>query len=447
MSLLEQIKNFKNKKKSLLFTTPSHAQGGFVDSDSMEFLGKKVFECDFSEIEGFDNLRHPENTLKTLLAELTKIYGSKQTFILTNGSSSGILAAMLSVLKDNDRVIIARNCHISVTNGLILTGAVPAWILPEYDKKWGVFNAISPDSVKKAIENNPDAKAVILTSPTYEGIFSDIEKIAKITHEAGMKLIVDEAHGALLPFGNFKTRPAIDLGADISVQSLHKTAGALTPAAVLHIGKNSEIAPETVQNALNLINTTSPSYPVMLSVENTVKYLASNEGKKAINDLQNKIFELAGGLCADFEVYCGNNDPTKILFRAKNANAGKIAEFLNNECAIEEEFTNGRALLFITGIGTTSEKLEALFGVLNRLKPSQNADKEDFYANYRLPEYVMRPKDAFYAKKERIFAANASGKVAAEPILNYPPGIPVLVPGERICGQISGFAREISAVV
>lgn len=120
---------------------------------------------------------------------------------------------------------------------------------------------------------------------------------------------------------------------------------------------------------------------------------------------------------------------------------------MNNECAIEEEFTNGKALLFITGIGTTSEKLETLFNVLKHLKPSQNADKEDFYANYRLPEYVMRPKDAFYAEKERICAANASGKVAAEPILNYPPGIPVLVPGERICGQISEFAREISAVV
>lgn len=447
MSLSEQIKSFQKWKKSLLFTTPSHSQGAFIDDESKKQLGKGVFECDYSEIEGFDNLRQPEGILKELLDNLTNIYGSKQTFILTNGSSSGILASMVALLRDNDKVIIPRNCHISVTNGLILTGAIPVWIMPEYDSEWGVFKGITADSVKTAIEQNPDAKALIITSPTYEGLFSEIAEISKITKKANIPLIVDEAHGALLPFGDFKSKPAIHCGADISVQSLHKTAGALTPAAVLHLGKNSTIEPETVQNALNLINTTSPPYTLLLSVENTVKFLASPDGKRSISELQAEIKTLSQELPQDFEIYSNSNDPTKILFKVNNADADKIAQYLNNECNIEEEFTNGKSLLFITGIGTRKEKLRKLFDVLKDINIETSAPKIDFYDSYKIPEYVMRPKDAFFAPKKKCNPMDAIGQIAAEPILNYPPGIPIVVPGEKIQMKMADFEKSLKVLV
>lgn len=447
MSLERQIKKFKNAEKKLLFTTPSHAQGNFIPEKSKNMLGEKVFECDFSEIEGFDNLRKPEGILNDLLAEFSEIYSSKRTFILTNGSSSGLIAAMLAVLKDNDKVIVARNCHVSVTNGLVLTGAVPVWILPEFDPQWGIFKGITADSVKNALNSHPDAKAVILTSPTYEGLFSELEEISKLTKNAQIPLIVDEAHGALLPFGDFCSKPAIHCGADVSVQSLHKTAGALTPAALLHVGYESLISAESIQNALNLINTTSPSYPLMLSVEQTVKFLASSEGFEAVSALQNEIKRLSGLLPAGYEVYSGFNDPTKILFRINGKNAYEIAEILNNKCAIEEEFTNGKSLLFITGIGTDNFRLRKLFEVLSEIRGVSSVQENEFSFDFSLPKCAIRPRDAFFAQKSLIPAKNAIGKVAAQALLHYPPGIPVLVPGELVNPLASKLFDEIECVL
>ena len=432
MSLEGQIKNFYNNKNPLLFTTPSHSQGDFIPESSKKLLGEKVFKCDFSEIEGFDNLRAPEGILKELLCEFSEIYSSKSTFMLTNGSTSGILAAMLSVLKNGDKVIIARNCHVSVTNGLVLTGAVPVWIMPEYDAEWGIFKGITAKNVQSAIKGHPEAKAVILTSPTYEGVFSEVEKISKLTQDAGIPLIVDEAHGSLLPFGEFGSKPAILCGADISIQSLHKTAGALTPAALLHVGKNSLISPDSVQDSLNLINTTSPSYPLMLSMENTVKFLASNAGREAVFALQSEISRLCNEIFANFDVFSGGNDSTKILIRPKRFNAWKLAEYLNKNCKIEEEFTNGKSLLFITGIGTDFTKLRRLFSVLRDIDADLGSPEPDSVCLYEIPEYAMSPRAAFFAEKTECRAENASGKIAAESLQLYPPGIPFVVPGEKI---------------
>ncbi len=451
MSLFEHILKFGKEKIEgkgrLLFTTPTHSQGEFIDKNSKKLLGKKVYECDYSEIEGFDNLRCPEGILKNLQTKLAEIYKSKATFILTNGSTSGILAAMLATLKENDKVIIARNCHISVYNGLVLTGAKPVWVMPKYNPAWDIYEEVTPESIQDAANENPDAKAVILTSPTYEGVLSNISAVSKIVKKAEMTLIVDEAHGALLNFGDFKSKPAILSGADISIQSLHKTAGALTPAALLHVA--DAVDEDKIQSALNLINTTSPSYPLMLSIENTVNFLDSDKGRNYIKSLLKNIEKHSDILQKDslFKIYRNNNDPTKILFKKESVNAQKIAEYLNKK-GIEEEFSNNKSLLFITGVGTTDKKLRKLFTALNKLNSFPEARGTDIscvipaVADMTVQQTALTPKEAYYKESVTVSIQEAIGEIAAEPVLKYPPGIPLILPGECINNELIPFINK-----
>lgn len=367
MSLIKKIKDYYKTNKTLLFTTPSHSQGEFINETSKEMLGEKFFKCDFSEIEGFDDLRNPKGILKEVQNKISKVYSSKQSFMLTNGSTSGIVTLMLTTLKDNDEVLIARNCHVSVYNGLVLTGAKPVWIVPDYDKEWDIYKGITPLQVENHLKENKNIKAMILTSPTYEGFFSNIEAISSVTSKYNVKLIVDEAHGALLNFGDFKVKPAILCGADASVQSLHKTAGAPNPCALLHISQNSSIKPKEVQDALNLTNTTSPSYPLLLAIEATVDFLDSKVGRNKVEELLSNIETFKKSLKAAC-LYEGTNDTTKLLIKFQNINSLDAAEILNNNYKIEEEFSNNKAMLFITGIGTTERKLKKLSESLNDIE-------------------------------------------------------------------------------
>ncbi len=431
MSIIKRIQDYYKNDESLLFTTPSHSQGAFIPEDSKNLLGEKFFKSDFSEIEGFDNLRKPTGIIKDLQKKISKIYQSKQSFLLTNGSTSGVIAAMLAVLKPKDKVLVARNCHVSVYNGLVLTGAEPIWFLPEYDKNWGIYKGVKEEDIKDLISQNKDIKAVILTSPTYEGLYSDIQNISKLVKKHNIKLIVDEAHGALTNFAEFKTKPAILYGADISVQSLHKTAGAPNPCAIMHLSKRTDIPKEKIQNALNLINTTSPSYPLMAAIEGTINYLSSDAGKNEINTLITEINSLKKHCNENIEIYDGFNDPTKILLKFKDTNCEKIAEILNHNYKIEEEFSTCSYLLFITGIGTTKDKLNKLFETINQIKYRKTKQKIEKF-EYKLPQRILTPQEAFFKESKKTHKNKAINEVSAELVTKYPPGIPIIIPGEKI---------------
>lgn len=434
MSIIKKIKDYYKSNKSLLFTTPTHSQGSFIIPDAQDILGSQYFKSDFSEIDGFDNLRAPQDTIKAVLEQISQIYHSKYSFMLTNGSTSGILAAMLSVLKNNDKVLIARNCHISVYNGLVLTGARPLWFLPDADEQWGIYKGITAKDIEKYFESENDIKAVIITSPTYEGIFSDIKNISEICKKNSAILIVDEAHGALLNFADLGSKPAILSGADISIQSLHKTAGAINPAALMHIADSSPVKPESVQNALNLINTTSPSYPLMADIEATVKYLNSSAGKEHITNLLQQIEIFKTCLSQNISCYSENNDKTKLLLRFNGCNALDIAEILNTKYNIEEEYSTQKALLFITGIGTTPEKLKKLSEALFNISDENFESHADCTnpLNLTLPVMKYTPGAAYQLDSKIIDKDSAQGCICAECIMKYPPGIPLLLPGELI---------------
>lgn len=437
MSIIKFIEEFRKTNRTL-FTTPSHGQGDFIAPLAQKYLGNKFFSCDYSEIEGFDNLSNPKGIIKSIQDYAARVYESKSTFFLTNGSSSGIIAAMYALLTKGDKVLIARNCHRSVYNGLILTGAIPIWIMPQYNKDWGIFEGINIDYLEEVLNKNRDIRVFIITNPTYEGTMSDISRVSAVCKKYNVKLIVDEAHGALWNFHKSLGTPALLQGADIVVQSLHKTAGALNPSALLHIGEKSTIEPRHVQEALNLITTTSPSYPLLVNIESTIKYLDSEKGKFKIYDLVKNVNRLIRSLktIPNLEVYSNNNDSTKILVKVTNLSGFELSDILFNKYKVEDELANEKSVLFLTGLGTTKAKLKKLEKVLfdlcaNNIKITESDKSFQHYTPVE-PRVRYIPSIIWEKPCREVALKYSLSRVCMEYIGDYPPGIPVLLPGEVI---------------
>ncbi len=436
MSIINFIEKFKKLNRTL-FTTPSHGQGDFVAPLSLKLLGHKFFTCDYSEIEGFDNLASPIGIIKSAQDKAAEIYDAKATFFLINGASSGIVASMFAILKRGDKVLISRNCHKSVYNGLVFSGAVPIWLMPQYNRDWGIFEGINIDYLEEMLAKNRDIKAFIMTNPTYEGVMSDIYQISNICKKYNVILIVDEAHGALWNFHKALGTPALFQGADIVIQSLHKTAGALNPSALLHIGKNSPLGTKAIQQALNLINTTSPSYPLLVNIEATIDYLNSEKGKLYLYELVKNINRLIRSLKAipNLEVYSYNNDITKILVKVTNMSGYELSDILYEKYGIEDEMANEKSVLFLTGLGTTKLKLKKLEKAMidicaNNIKISE--DKPPKHYEPVEPRIKYTPAMVWGREYKEVDLKYALSRVSMELIADYPPGVPILLPGEVI---------------
>lgn len=362
MDLINLIKKFKRPH---LFTTPSHSGKGF--GEFAKLVGQKIFQYDFSEVDGFDNIRNPEGIFKKSQEKAAQIYDAQTSFYLYNGSTSGILALMLATLNEDDKVLIPRNCHISVLNGLILSKAEGVFLEPEYDTDFGVAKAIEPRMIKQKLDKNQDIKVAIITNPTYEGNVSDIKAIAQICQERDVILIVDEAHGALWNFSEKLPTPAIKLGADATVQSLHKTAGALTQSSILHVAKDSKINPQKVQKTLNLINSTSPSYLLLASIENSIDFLNSQKGQKKLDRTIENILKTREKLSKIHNVeILKNEDFTKIFIKINGLNGYELSEKLS-ELNIEDELANDNGVMLLCGIGTTEKKLNTLIKAIEKI--------------------------------------------------------------------------------
>ena len=334
-------KLIRSSFKNILFTTPSHAQKFFLFKKF-----RHVYKYDVSETD----THSPQEMLCEAESNASKIYGTKQTKFLTNGSSSGIIGAILSCVNEGDKVLVWRNAHRCHHNAIKLAGAIPVY----YDlplNEFGVTTAFT--TPKKYI--NESIKAIIVTSPTYEGYVSDIKNIKSVCEKFGTYLIVDEAHGALYPFSEELPQTAIPY-ADFTVQSLHKTAGGLNPTALLHVNCDIELK-------LDMITTTSPSYPLLMTIENNINYLASKRGKKEINKLINNLKELRKDL-TDYQF--GSDDITKILIKKEGLTGYKLSEKLY-ELGIEDEKTNEVSTMLLTGIGTKKDKLEKLKFALKKI--------------------------------------------------------------------------------
>ncbi len=447
MSIIKFVKKFKKINRTL-FTTPSHSQGAGAAPEVASMLGRKFFSCDYSEAEGFDNLSRPVGIIKLAQDNAAKIYNAKSAFFLTNGSTSGIVAAMNAILNRNDKVLICRNCHKSVYNGLVITGAVPIWFMPYYNRDWGIYDPINIDYLEEMLRKNKDIKLFIMTNPTYEGVISDVNRIANICKKYNVKLLVDEAHGALWNFHRALGVPAILDGADIVVQSLHKTAGALNPSAILLIGNDSDISPRQIQESLNLITTTSPSYPLLINIEGTINYLNSEKGRAKISELVKNINRCVRTLrdIPNLEVYTYNNDVTKILVKLTNVSGFELSNILFEKYNIEDELANEKSVLFLTGIGTTKSKLKKLEKALTEICSDNikiTESGEDTNMLYTVEPRVKYTPALVWNKPYREVELKYSiSRVAMEVITNYPPGVPVLLPGEVIKKEHLDFLKD-----
>lgn len=433
MHITRKIKNII-KAKPILFTTPGHMQGFHSMGEFVGLFGREVFKGDFAEIEGMDNLQNPQDVILKSLQNAAEIYDVKNTFYLVNGSTSGILALMLATARRGEKVLVARNAHKAVINALILSGADPVWVETGWDEEWNIPTGINSRLIEQKLEENPDIKSLWLTSPTYEGVITDIKPIAELCRAKNILLIVDEAHGALWPFSDKLPSSAVHCGADACVQSLHKTGSCLNQGAVLHLSKDSKILAEAVQQALNIINTTSPSYLLLSSIEASIEYLNSGSGRKALNQLINNINAMKTRLKQNTDiVFLENSDLTKIFFGIKNVCAQKLSDFLEEKYSIEVELNNEAGLLAIAGIGTTEKTLKTLETAIKQADKelSKNNVKKEIRP-YIYPKKIITPSQAFALDSKIVSPKEAIGHICKESIVQYPPGIPLIIPGERI---------------
>ena len=330
------ISLFKRKNRKVLFTTPSHSQSFFIVNKLRQF-----YKFDISETDAHDPV--------TALAEAEKwaagVYGSKYTKFLTNGSTSGIIVAVLACVKPGEKVLVWDKAHPCHLNAVKLAGGEPVFYELPFIDEWGVYGAFDISTL-----NSDEVSAIIVASPSYEGIVSDISLISDICRKKNIKLIVDEAHGALYPFSEKLPQTSIGI-ADFTVQSLHKTAGGLNPTALLH---SREIDPTT---ALNMINTTSPSYPLLMSIEANIRFLNSKRGRKKLDDLIETI-KILRAKCKNVEFY--GDDITKILIKKEGLTGFELSENLFDEHNIEDEKTNSVSTMLLCGIGTSKKKIEKL---------------------------------------------------------------------------------------
>lgn len=344
MSLIQLL---RKKTQNTLFTTPSHSGKFYIFNKFKQF-----YKYDISETD----THNPQNALKNAQIRAAEIYGTNYTYFLTNGSTSGIIASVLACTQAGDNILIHNDAHKSHLNAVKLGGCNPIFYDLPKDEKWGVYKKNTVENLEPYLKTNK-IKAVIITSPTYEGFVSDIKAIKELCHTYGAFLITDEAHGALYPFSPNLPQSAVKIS-DFTIQSLHKTAGGLNPTALLH--SNCSIDP---QSALDMINTTSPSYPLLATIEANINFLNSQKGRKKIDELIQNIKSLKAS-CTNIEF--GGDDTTKLLIKSKKINGTMLSEMLFNE-GIEDERNNNQSVLLLCGIGTDIKKLDRLKKVLKKL--------------------------------------------------------------------------------
>lgn len=424
-------------------------------------------EIDVTEVEGTDDLHDPEGIILKSMEKTAELYGSYFCRYVVNGSTCGILSAVYAFTERGDRVLAARNCHKSVYNAINLCGLLPVYVTPEYDGEFSVNGSISPALVEKALNQYPDIKLCVLTSPTYEGVVSDISAISKILHEKNIPLVVDEAHGAHLGFSEYFPKGAIKSGADCVIHSTHKTLPCLTQTAMVHIceglwrGKELNDACRKLGEALGIFETSSPSYVLMSSIDQCMDYLSENKGKvfegyeKLLKDFSEKAKALK-----HIKILCKGKDTKenhksfygfdsgKLVISLKNTvlRGAELEKILREKYKIQTEMTSLNYCVAMTSFCDSEEGFDMLFNALSDIDFEYGADKTSVYEN-RMSGKIIQPPVSIYealkCKKEEISFEKAVGRICGEYIFAYPPGIPILAPGELITKELT---EEVAAL-
>lgn len=484
------------KKEDLLVTrlrnygksdqVPCHMPGHKRNQESwLTFDFPNPFSIDITEIDGFDNLHHPEGILKESMEWASEVYGSDKTWYLVNGSTCGILSSICGTVRPGGRILMSRNCHKSAYHGVILMDAKVSYIYPQIIEDMGIQGGILPEDVENSLDRYPDTEAVLIVSPTYDGIVSDVEKIAKIVHAHGIPLIVDEAHGAHFSFGNgVFPKSAIQCGADLVIQSVHKTLPSFTQTALLH-GQKGRIDIDRVERYLQMFQTSSPSYIFMAGIEQCI-YEMSQNGKDAMAQfwkrlmllrkrLENlRVLRILGEINSGLNEYSvsGNLkngvygiDLSKLVISCrgcrKNLSGEQLGDWLRRDYGIEMEMCGADYAVAILTYMDSQENLDRLADALleideslekNRLAEEASESSVEMVREktfvtigkpeenncwiWEQPDIRKKPSEAANLQSESLLLEQCEGRISAEFIYLYPPGIPIVTPGECITEMI-----------
>lgn len=431
------------------FDVPGHKRGR-GNPELTEFLGEKCVGIDVNSMKPLDNLCHPVSVIHEAEILAAEAFGAAHAFLMVGGTTSSVQSMVLSNCKRGDKIILPRNVHRSVINALVLCGAVPLYINPDIDQRLGISLGMKREQVARAIAENPDAVAVLVNNPTYYGVCSDLKAIVDMAHEAGMVCLADEAHGTHFYFGENMPVSAMAAGADMAAVSMHKSGGSLTQSSMLLTGP--DISEGHVRQIINLTQTTSGSYLLMSSLDISRRNLALR-GRQIFRKVtemadyaREEINAIGGYYAFGKELINGDSvydfDPTKLSVHTRDIGlAGiEVYDILRDEYDIQIEFGDIGNILAYLSIGDRSQEVERLVSALAEIHRRYKTDGSGLLSQeYIDPEVVMSPQDAFYAKKKSVPIQESAGYVCSEFVMCYPPGIPILAPGERITPEILAY--------
>ena len=450
MPIYEALREYKNNR-IVSFDVPGHKQGR-ATTQLTAFLGKDCMSVDVNSMKPLDNLCHPTSVIKESMELAAAAFGAAHAFFMVNGTSSAVQTMVMSVCKHADKIIMPRNVHRSAINALILSGAQPIYVDPKMNSELGISLGMTVEGVQKAIEEHPDAKAVLVNNPTYYGICSNLPEIVRIAHQAGMKVLVDEAHGTHFYFGSNLPVNAMSAGADMAAVSMHKTGGSLTQSSLLLLGEG--VNHDYVRQIINLTQTTSASYLLMSSLDIARANLAINGQmifKKVVDIVtyaREEINRLGGYYAFADEIVDGNSvyafDTTKLSIHTRNIGlAGiEVYDLLRDDFGIQIEFGDIGNILAIISVGDRHQDIERLIAALAEIKRIYQKSPTGLYDHeYIDPKVELTPQAAFYAPKVSLPLERTEGCICGEFVMCYPPGIPILAPGERITKDILDYIR------
>ncbi len=435
------------------FHIPGHTKGSGTLPDFRKLVGKKALALDTTdEFDGLGTLHPATGPIKEAQELAAKAFGAKKTFFLLNGSTAGNLALAMGLTKKGQRILTNRNCHRSVLTGMIISGAEPLWLIPERFEEWGIWGNITPESIEKQLNENNDISMVWITNPTYEGVVSDIKSISAVCKKYNVPLIVDEAHACLWNFNKHLPTPALKLGADAVVHSLHKTGGSMSQSSMLHIAEDSMLDAEAVEKALKLLHTTSPSIMLLASLDAARANLDSPRGRNQLNRavenakyLRREIdkMEHIHHLKPDFGYM---TDVTKVFIKADGLSGKRLESILEIDFNIEVESASDAGLLVLSNIGNSRSDIKYLADCLHKIDKTNYSDicylEKKKHMPMLTPIIKMSLQDSFYAPKERIPKAEAIGRISGEVIAECPPGIAILLPGELITEEHLPYLQD-----
>ena len=427
------------------FDVPGHKMGNF-DNDLEEYAGKTLYKLDVNAPIGLDNLYHPHGVIKEAEDLLADLYNVDEALFSINGTTGGIMTMIIGTIDAKEKIILPRNVHKSIINSLILSGAYPIFVMPDTDPETGIANGVKIDNYIKAMDENPDAKAVFVINPTYFGVTSNIKKLAKEAHERNMIVIADEAHGSHLYFHEDLPLGAMAAGADISSVSLHKTFGSLTQSSAILINKD-RINVSRIKKVYAMLSSTSPNHILLASIDVARKRMALDGHKLLSNTLdlarktRERINQIRGFHCLDKSYLDGNGrfdiDETKLVINTSEVGLSgfEIFKLMREVENVQMELGEISELLAIFTIGTTQKDADRLVEGLQKIS-DKYYDITDIktipHFSYSFPELIVRPREAFHAPNKVISLDDAVGEISAESIMIYPPGIPLAIPGEII---------------